>query len=156
MNKNINDDKKYMELAFSEAKKALAKKEVPIGAIIIKDNKIIGRGHNLKEKRQDPTAHAEIVAIKDAASNLNSWRLDNCEIFVTLEPCPMCVGAMLQARIKRLVFAAYDPKGGAAGSLYNLANDHRFNHSIEIKGGVMKKKSSNMLKNFFKSLRNGN
>ncbi|MFW6026417.1 MAG: tRNA adenosine(34) deaminase TadA [Candidatus Woesearchaeota archaeon] len=146
-------DKKYMELAFQEAKKALEINEVPIGAIVVKDDEVIGSGYNLKESTQNPTAHAEMIAIRDAASSLNSWRLENCELFVTLEPCPMCIGAMLQARVKRLVFAAYDSKGGAVGSLYNLSNDKRFNHQIDVKGGLMEEKSSKLLKNFFEKLR---
>ena len=149
----MKNDKKYMELAFKEAEKALEMDEVPIGAVVVKDGEVIGRGYNLREKEQDPTAHAEIIAIREAAQNLGSWRLESCEIFVTLEPCPMCTGAMLQARIKRLVYAASDPKGGAVGSLYNLADDNRFNHQIEVKKGIMAEKSSKMLKNFFKNLR---
>ena len=149
----MKNDKKYMELAFKEAEKALEMDEVPIGAVVVKDGEVIGRGYNLREKEQDPTAHAEIIAIREAAQNLGSWRLESCEIFVTLEPCPMCTGAMIQARIKRLVYAASDPKGGTAGSLYNLADDNRFNHQIEVKKGIMAEKSSKMLKNFFKNLR---
>lgn len=151
--KIMNKDKKFMNLAFEEAKKALKKEEVPIGAIIVRDDEIIGRGHNLKEEKQDPTAHAEIIAIKEASRKINSWRLEDCEMFVTLEPCPMCVGAMLQARINRLVFSAYDPKGGAVGSLYDLSDDSRFNHTMKVKSGFMEEKSSKMLKKFFKDLR---
>lgn len=149
----MKNDKKYMKLAFKEAKKALAIDEVPIGAVVVKDDKIIGSGYNLKERTQDPTTHAEMIAIRNAANSLNSWRLENCELFVTLEPCPMCIGAMLQARVKRLVFAAYDSKGGAVGSLYDLSNDNRFNHQIEVKGGFMEEKSSKLLKKFFEDLR---
>ena len=149
----MSRDKEFMELAFLEAKKALKEREVPIGAVVVKNDKVIGKGYNLKEEKQDPTAHAEIVAIKEASKKIGSWRLEDCEIFVTLEPCPMCVGAMLQSRIKRLVFAAYDSKGGAVGSLYDLSNDDRFNHTIKVKSGFMKEKSSKMLKKFFKSLR---
>ena len=149
----MNRDKKNMELAFKEAKKALEKREVPIGAVVIRDGEVIGRGYNLKEEKQDPTAHAEIIAIREASKKLGSWRLEDCEIFVTLEPCPMCVGAMLQARIERLVFGAYDKKGGAVGSLYDLSDDNRFNHTIKVKSGFMAEKSSKMLKKFFKRLR---
>ena len=149
----MNRDEKFMNLAFEEAKKALGKKEVPIGAVVIKDDKVIGRGYNLKEETQDPTAHAEMIAIRKAAENIGSWRLENCEIYVNLEPCPMCMGAMLQARIERLVFGAYDEKGGAVGSLYDLSDDSRFNHTIKVKSGFMAEKSSKILKNFFKSLR---
>ena len=150
----MDRDKKFMNLAFKEAKKAFKKREVPIGAVVIKNDEVIGRGYNLKEEKQDPTAHAEIIAIKEASQRIGSWRLEDCEIFVTLEPCPMCVGAMLQARIKRLVFGAYDSKGGAVGSLYDLSDDNRFNHTIKVKSGFMEEKSSKMLKSFFKSLRN--
>lgn len=150
---SMSNDEKFMNLAFEEAKKALNKKEVPIGAVVIKDGEVIGRGYNLKEEAQDPTAHAEMIAIREAAENIGSWRLENCEIYVTLEPCPMCVGAMLQARIDRLVFAAYDKNGGAVGSLYDLSDDNRLNHTIKVRSGFMAEKSSKMLKNFFKSLR---
>lgn len=149
----MSRDEEFMELAFLEAKKALKEREVPIGAVVVKNDKVIGKGYNLKEEKQDPTAHAEIIAIREASQKIGSWRLEDCEIFVTLEPCPMCVGAMLQSRIERLVFAAYDSKGGAVGSLYDLSNDDRFNHTIKVKSGFMKEKSSKMLKKFFKSLR---
>jgi len=149
----MSRDEEFMERAFLEAKKALREREVPIGAVVVKNDKVIGKGYNLKEEKQDPTAHAEIIAIREASQKIGSWRLEDCEIFVTLEPCPMCVGAMLQSRIERLVFAAYDSKGGAVGSLYDLSNDDRFNHTIKVKSGFMKEKSSKMLKKFFKSLR---
>lgn len=149
----MEDDRRYMKLAFDEAEKALLAREVPIGAVIVCSGEIIGRGYNLKEKLQDPTAHAEMTALRKAAENLGSWRLSGCQLFVTLEPCPMCIGAILQARIKRLVYAADDPKGGAAGSLYDLTDDDRLNHKIEVKRGLMAKKSSRMLKDFFRSLR---
>ncbi len=149
----MKNDKKFMKLAFKEAEKALEIDEVPIGAVVVKDNEVIGRGYNLREKEQDPTAHAEIIAIREAAQNLGSWRLENCEIFVTLEPCPMCTGAMLQSRINRLVYAASDPKGGAVGSLYDLTKDKRLNHQIEVRKGLMAEKSSKILKDFFKKLR---
>ena len=149
----MNTDKQYMELAIKEAKKALGIGEVPIGAIVIYNGEIVGRGYNLKEELQDPTAHAEMIAIREAAQRLGSWRLSDCQLFVTLEPCPMCIGAMLQARIKRLVYGAADEKGGATGSLYNLADDERFNHQIEVKSGVLAEESSQMLKEFFRSLR---
>ncbi|MGM0437431.1 MAG: tRNA adenosine(34) deaminase TadA [Bacillota bacterium] len=151
----MDRDKKFMDLAFKEAEKAFKKREVPIGAIVVKDDEVIGKGYNLKEKNQDPTAHAEIIAIKEASAKIGSWRLEECEIYVTLEPCPMCVGAMLQARIERLVFGAYDSKGGAVGSLYDLSDDNRFNHTIKVKSGFMAEKSSKLLKRFFESLRTG-
>ncbi len=150
------DDKYFMKEAFKEAEIAFAKDEVPIGAVIVKDDKIIARAHNLKEGRQDPLAHAELLAIEKASNRLATWRLQNCSIFVTLEPCPMCAGAIVQARFKRVIFAASDPKSGACGSLYNLAQDERLNHSLEVKSGILANKSSNMLKDFFQKLRNRN
>ena len=113
-------EEKYIKLALKEAQKALFKDEVPIGCVIVKDNKVIARGYNLRESKKDVTKHAEIVAIEKACKKLNSWRLVDCEIYVTLEPCPMCAGAIYQARIKRLIFGADDPKGGAVGGNFNL------------------------------------
>jgi len=150
----MNRDIKYMNMALQEAIKAYALKEVPIGAIIVCNDEIVGRGYNLKESNNDPTAHAEIIAIRDAAKSLASWRLDECELFVTLEPCPMCAGAIVQARIKRLVFGAYDPKAGATGSLYNITDDKRLNHQLsEIKGGILLEECKLIMKDFFRDLR---
>ncbi len=149
----MNNNNKFMELAFEEAEKALDKEEVPIGAVVVFQGKVVGRGHNQKETKQDPTAHAEMIALKKAARKLESWRMPDCEVYVTLEPCPMCIGAMLQARIKKLVFGAFDEKGGAVGSLYNLADDDRLNHRIKVVSGVEAKRSSRMLKEFFNKLR---
>lgn len=147
-------DEDYMRLALNEAKKALEFDEVPIGAVVICEGQVIGRGFNLKETRHDPTAHAEIIALQDAARNLKSWRLDNCQLYVTIEPCPMCAGAIIQARIERVVFGALDPKAGATGSLYNLIEDSRFNHQVkEVKGGVLAEESKDIIKKFFKNLR---
>ncbi|MDD2504280.1 MAG: nucleoside deaminase, partial [Clostridia bacterium] len=112
-----------MQEALVEAQKAYVFDEVPIGAVVVKDGKIIGRGHNLRERVKDPTLHAEIIAIKQAAKALGSWRLSDCDLYVTIEPCPMCAGAVLQARIRQLIFGARDPKAGCAGSLYNLLQD---------------------------------
>lgn len=151
----MKTDETYMEIAITEAKKALEIDEVPIGAIVIYDDRIVGRGYNLKERDSDPTAHAEIIALQDAARNLQSWRLDKCDLYVTIEPCPMCAGAIVQARIKRLVFGAFDPKAGATGSLYNIVEDQRLNHQVsEVKGGVLAGKSQGLMKDFFKQLRN--
>ena len=150
------DDKYFMKEALKEAEIAFAKDEVPIGAVIVKDDEIIARAHNLKELRQNPLAHAELLAIEKASNKLGTWRLQNCSIFVTLEPCPMCAGAIVQARMKRVIFAASDLKSGACGSLYNLAQDERLNHSLEVKSGILANKSSKLLKDFFQKLRDRN
>ena len=151
--KCIQDDEKYMKLALREARKALAKDEVPIGAVVVCKGEIVGRGHNLKELNSDPTAHAEIIAIREAAQKLNSWRLSDCQLYVTIEPCPMCAGAMLQARIKRLVYGAADKKAGVVDSLYQLLNDERFNHIITVRDGVMAEESRKLMQDFFNKLR---
>ena len=149
----MQEDTKYMKLALKEAEKALKKEEVPIGAVIVCKEKVVGRGHNLKEHTNDPTAHAEIIAIREAAANLNSWRLADCQLYVTIEPCPMCAGAMLQARIKRLVYGADDEKAGVINSLYKLVEDNRFNHTITVKSGVLAEKSIKLMQDFFRKLR---
>lgn len=143
-----------MQLAIAEAKKALEIEEVPVGAVVISNGRVVGSGYNLREKEQDPTAHAELIAIRDAARNLKSWRLDDCELYVTLEPCPMCAGAIVQARIRRLVFGAFDPKAGASLTLYRITEDSRLNHQLcEVKGGVLLEENQKLLKDFFKRLR---
>ena len=151
--KEIKEDKQYMDLALKEAKKAYHKDEVPIGAVVVREGKILGRGYNLREKKQDPTAHAEMTAIRQASAALKSWRLEDCTLYVTLEPCPMCAGAMLQARIKRVVYGTTDPKGGAVDTLYSLLQDSRFNHQVEVKSGVKAEKSRQLLQEFFQNLR---
>ena len=143
-----------MKEALKEAQKAAQKGEVPIGAVIVSDNKIIARGHNLKETAADATNHAEIIAIKRASKKLGRWRLTDSTIYVTLEPCLMCMGALIQARIERLVFGCYDPKTGACGSLYNLSHDKRLNHRIQVTEGVMAGECGKILKGFFNGLRN--
>jgi tRNA(adenine34) deaminase len=143
-----------MKEALIEAQKALEKDEVPIGAVVVKDGIIIGRGHNLRETEKDPTLHAELVAIRDAAKALAGWRLSGCEIYVTIEPCPMCAGAILQARLDRLVFGARDPKAGCTGSIYNLLIDNRFNHRTQVSEGVLKDQCSKIIKDYFRSKRN--
>ena len=140
-------------LALSEAEKARDKGEVPIGAVIVTDGRVIARGHNLRESKNDPTAHAEIIAIRKAAKKLNSWRLINSILYVTVEPCVMCIGAIVLARIPRLVFGCLDPKGGAVGSLYDISNDKRLNHMVEVRSGVMAEEAQALLKDFFKRLR---
>lgn len=142
-----------MKVALMEAKKAYAIGEVPIGAVIVKENHIIGRGHNLKETYGDPTLHAEIIAIREAASFLGSWRLTGCNLYVTIEPCPMCAGAVIQSRIEKLIFGTFDAKSGCAGSLYNLPCDKRFNHRAEVIHGIMEDECRKLIQEFFKSKR---
>lgn len=142
-----------MAEALKEAKKALSKAEVPVGAVIVRDNRIIARGHNMKEAGSDPTHHAEVAAIKAAAKKLKSWRVSGSTLYVTLEPCLMCMGAIIQARIPRLVFAAFDPKAGACGSLYDVSSDRRLNHRIHLTTGVKSAESEELLKDFFRKLR---
>ena len=142
-----------MQAALQAAATAQQLGEVPIGAVVVYQGEIIGHGYNLRETSNDPTTHAEIIAIRAAAARLDSWRLLDCTLYVTLEPCVMCMGAIILARIPRLVFASRDPKAGAAGSIYNLATDRRFNHNIDVTQGVLDKKCSEMLSGFFKTLR---
>ncbi|RAK04999.1 tRNA(adenine34) deaminase [Halanaerobium saccharolyticum] len=149
----MEDDIKYMQMALAEARKAYQKAEVPIGAVVVCDDQVVGRGFNLREQTQDPTSHAEMIALREAAANEASWRLEDCQLYVTLEPCPMCAGAILQSRIKRLVYGASDPKAGAVRSLYQLLDDNRFNHQVEVEAGVLEKESAQLLKDFFRELR---
>lgn len=145
---------KFMSVAIKEAQKALIKDEVPIGAVVVLDGKIIARAHNLMEKTQLATAHAEILAINKACKKLKSWRLDNAELFVTIEPCAMCAGAIVNARIKKVYFGAYEPKSGCAQSKYTVLSDSGLNHSTEFFGGVQQQICANMIKNYFKAKRN--
>ncbi len=131
------------------ARQAAAADEVPVGAVVVKDNQIVGRGYNQPISRHDPSAHAEVMALRDAAQHLGNYRLTNCELYVTLEPCCMCVGAILHARIARVVFAAVDPKTGACGSIVNLFAEARLNHHAEVAGGLLADESSQLLKEFF-------
>lgn len=142
-----------MSEALSEAWKAYLIAEVPIGAVIVKDGEVIARGHNLRESSKDPTAHAEMIAIRKAAEKLGGWRLTGCSIYVTIEPCPMCAGAIYQARLDRLVYGAPDLKAGAAGTLYNIPDDERLNHRLEVVSGVMQKECTDVMQSFFKELR---
>ena len=144
-----------MKAALAEAKKAYMIAEVPVGAVIVYNNKIIARGHNTRETNQSVLGHAEINAIKKASKKIGSWRLEDCDIYVTLEPCPMCSGAIIQSRIKNLYFGAYDLKGGACGSVLNLF-EHPFNHKVNVTGGVMEMECSRSIKDFFKELRQKN
>jgi len=142
-----------MEQAFSEAERAYQKKEVPVGAVVVYENRVIGRGHNLIETLQDPTAHAEMLAITAAANYLASWRLDDTSLYVTLEPCVMCAGAILNARIREVIFGTCDPRFGAAGSVMNLLENSRLNSSIRVIPGILGVKCESILKDFFIELR---
>lgn len=143
----------WMRKAIAEAIKAQTKDEVPIGCVIVRDNKIIARGHNLRETSQDPAGHAELIAIRKAARKLGSWRLLDTVLYVTLEPCAMCMGAIILARIPTVVFGCFDPKGGAAGSLYDLSSDPRLNHRVELMPRVLDSECSSLLSDFFTELR---
>ncbi|NPV29372.1 MAG: nucleoside deaminase [Firmicutes bacterium] len=144
-----------MKEALREARRAAAKGEVPVGAVVVKEGKIIGRGHNLRERLGDPTAHAELLALREAAQVAGGWRLNECTLYVTMEPCPMCAGAAIQARLKRLVYGARDPKGGAAGSCVDLLGQDCFNHRVEVAGGVCEEACARILREFFQFLRRG-
>lgn len=150
--KNVKE--KFMKEALKQAKKAYDKLEVPVGAVIVKDGKIIARAYNQKEEKNDTTNHAEILAIKKASKKLNSWRLLDCDMYVTLEPCSMCAGALIQSRIRKVYIGALDSKTGACGSVLNLLEDYKFNHKVEIENGILKDDCENLLKEFFKELRN--
>ena len=144
----------FMEEAIKEAKKAEALGDVPVGAVAVRNGEIIGRGHNRKELENDPSGHAEIAALKEAADHLDNWRLKDVTLFVTMEPCPMCAGAILQARIKTLVFGAWDANWGACGSKLNLTEPGRFNHTVEVIGGIKEKECADLTEKFFQSRRN--
>lgn len=141
-----------MSLALKEAQKAYLQDEVPIGCVIVLDDKVIAKGYNQRVKKERTFAHAEMIAIEKANKKLGSWRLEDTAIYVTLEPCPMCAGAIIQSRIQNLYFGAYDPKGGVGGSKINLF-DIKFNHQVNVFGGILEKESSDLLKSFFKKLR---
>lgn len=143
----------FMKQALKEAEKAYNKLEVPVGAVIVKDGKIIARAHNQKETKTDTTKHAEITVIQKASKKLKSWRLIDCEIYVTLEPCTMCAGAIINSRIKKVYIGAMDEKTGAVGSVLNLFEDYKFNHKPETETGILKKDCEEILKSFFKELR---
>ena len=149
----MNEHEVWMRWALKEAEKAYSQKEVPVGAVVIEKDRIIGRGYNQTVTLQDPTAHAEMIAISAAANALKSWRLEDCSLYVTLEPCAMCAGAIVLARIERLVIGTLDPKSGACGSLRNIVQDHRLNHRVDIVSGVCEQEASELLKLFFLNLR---
>lgn len=143
----------FMKAALKEARKAYLEDEVPVGAVIVKDGKIIARAHNIKEMKNDTTKHAEILAIQKASKKLNTWRLTGCTMYVTLEPCVMCAGAMIQSRLDKVVFGTVDEKTGACGTVLNVLQDYKFNHIVEIEKGVMEKECKEILQDFFKELR---
>jgi len=146
-------ENKYMKLALREAQKAFDKGEVPVGAVIVLNDKVIAKAHNLKTSARQATHHAEILAIQKASRKINDWRLDQCEMYVTLEPCPMCAGALIQARLKRIIFGAYDLKGGSVVSCQRMFDVKGYNHYPEVKEGIMEQECSAMLTRFFKKMR---
>lgn len=149
----VADDYYFMQEALKLARQAEELDEVPIGAVIVKDGEIIGRGYNRREIDGDPLGHAELIAIQQASNRLGGWRLEGCTLYVTLEPCPMCAGAIVQSRIARVVYATADPKSGYAGSLHNTLQDRRLNHQPELDTGICQEESSQLLKQFFRRLR---
>ena len=149
----MQEKEKFMKEALKEAKKAYEKLEVPVGCVIVKDGKIIARGHNLKETKKDTTKHAEIIAIQKASKKLEAWRLLDCDMYVTLEPCSMCAGAIINSRIRNLYIGTLDQKTGAAGSVLNLFEDFTFNHKVTVETGILQEQCEKILKDFFKELR---
>ena len=149
----MTDDERFMRAALAQAREALDDGDVPIGAVVVHNGRIIGRGHNQREKLNDPTAHAEMIALTAASSHLESWRLEGCTLYVTLEPCAMCAGAIVLARIARLVFGATDPKAGACVSLYNITTDERLNHRVEIDQALLADECAMLLTEFFSAQR---
>ncbi|MFV5318911.1 tRNA adenosine(34) deaminase TadA [Priestia megaterium] len=147
------NDEKYMRLAIDEALKAKEKLEVPIGAVIVQNDEVIAAAYNLRETEQRSVAHAELLAIDEACKKLGTWRLEDATLYVTLEPCPMCAGAIVLSRVKRVVFGAYDPKGGCAGTLLNLLEFEKFNHQAEVVGGMLEEECGSLLTTFFRELR---
>ena len=151
----LDDDVRYMQYALREAEKASEAGETPVGCVIVHEGQIIGKAHNQRETLQDPTAHAEILAITQAAAHFKSWRLEDARLYVTLEPCPMCAGAIILARVAHVYFGAHDPKAGACGTLMNLLADSRFNHQPEVTAGLMAEECGAILSAFFKKVRQG-
>lgn len=146
-------DDYMMKLAIEEARKAFILDEVPVGAVIVKDDKVVASAHNSREIMKDATSHAEIIAIREACRALGGWRLMDCDMYVTLEPCPMCAGAMVNARIRRIVFGAFDLRAGACGSIMNIAEDSRLNHRIEVVSGVLEEECRKLMQDFFREKR---
>lgn len=148
-------DREWMGVAIVEAERAASIGEVPVGAVLVREGEVVGRGHNRREADRNPLAHAEILAVRQAAEGLGSWRLEGCTLYVTLEPCAMCAGALVNSRVDRLVFGADDPKAGYCGSLGNLVQDPRLNHRLEVTGGVLAEECGELLRTFFQGLRTG-
>lgn len=142
-----------MQLALKEAQLAASFGDVPVGAVVVRDGVVIGRGHNRREQDNDPTAHAEVIAIRQAAEALGAWRLTGCTLYVTIEPCPMCAGALVLARLDRLVYGAADPKTGATGSLWNIVQDERLNHRLDVTAGVLESECREVIRTFFRQRR---
>ena len=140
---------KFMKIALKEAQKALEKDEVPVGAVVVRDGEILSKAHNLRQSAHDPTAHAEVLTIRKAAKKLGDWRLEGCEIYVTKEPCPMCAGAIQQARFAKLIYGCKDEKGGYAGSLHNTVADKKLPHQVEVTSGIEQEACAKLLKDFF-------
>lgn len=153
VNHTLSEDELWMGRALILARKAAEKGEVPVGALIVKDGKLISQAGNRRETWKTSLGHAELIAIQRASTKLDAWRLLGCTLYVTLEPCVMCAGSLVQSRVQRVVFGASDPKGGAMGSLFQIGNDHRLNHQIEILGGILQKDCGEILKNFFRQQR---
>jgi tRNA(adenine34) deaminase len=149
----MTDDERWMDHALREAEQAYKRKEVPIGALVVQNGRVIGRGYNQVETLKDPTAHAEMIAITAAATQLGNHRFDKCTMYVTLEPCAMCAGAIVLSRMERVVFGAPDPKAGACGTLFNIVQDKRLNHRVELVGGLMEEKCGGIVKDFFTKVR---
>ncbi len=147
------DDDAYMEQALNQARRAAEEDEVPVGCVIVKDGRVIARGHNQRETLKDPTAHAEMIALTQAAAAVESWRLDGCTLYVTLEPCPMCAGALVNARIARVVYGADDPKAGACGTLMDIVSDTRLNHRMPVTSGILGAECGAVLTEFFRAKR---
>ena len=147
------DDEHYMETALELAQEAYVRGEVPIGAVLVRDGEILARNHNRREELKDATAHAEILVLREAGRLIGGWRLTGTTLYVTLEPCPMCAGALVQARVTRLVYGARDPKGGAAASLYNITSDPRLNHRLAVEEGILRERCAALLQKFFKERR---
>ena len=148
-----DDDRKWMRIALSEAAHAPQFDDVPIGAVAVHQDKIVGRGFNRREADNDPTAHAEMIAIRQAAQTLDSWRLDGVTLYCTLEPCAMCAGALVLARVPRLVYGAFDPKAGAAGSVIDITRHHRLNHRLHVEHGLFAEEAADLIRRFFRKLR---
>ena len=153
MRQRLTEDEKYMKQAIKLAKKAWKMEEVTIGCVIVHEGKVIGRGYNRRTTDKNPLAHAELIAIKKASKKMGDWRLEDCTLYVTLEPCQMCSGAIVQARVKRVVVGCMNPKAGCAGSILNLLQVDRFNHQVELETGILEEECSEMMKSFFRELR---